>query len=129
MASRFELSSKLEDRQPLIARIYTNFSFFVFRYAQNSKRDNHELHEFTRILASSISLCSKKVKRRKAIKSKGLLRFSLSSKLEDRQPLIARIYTNFGFLHFALLNARRKRFLLAVLSAREISREAELHSK
>ncbi|MDY0314869.1 MAG: hypothetical protein RBR32_07300 [Bacteroidales bacterium] len=56
-------------------------------------------------------------------------RISLRSMLEGKQPLITRIYTNYGFSHFASLNARREKFLLAVLSAGEISRKAELRSK
>ncbi|NLB87300.1 MAG: hypothetical protein GX793_09595 [Bacteroidales bacterium] len=73
MASRFSLSSKLEERV------------------------DHELHEFTRILASRFSLRSKLEEEQPRIYTDRASRISLRSMLEEKQPLITRIYTNFYF--------------------------------
>ncbi|MCK9254523.1 MAG: hypothetical protein M0P36_01890 [Bacteroidales bacterium] len=93
----------LEDRQGLI---YTNMAY-RFSLCSKLEDSNHELHEFTRILASCISLRSMLEDRQGLIYTNMASRFSLCSKLEGKQPRITRIYTNFGFLYFATLNARR----------------------
>ena len=68
---------------------YTNFHEFLllaFRYAQKKSRKS-------------------KVESRKS-KVERASRFSLRSKLEEKQPRIARIYTNFCFSHFAVLKKK-----------------------